>query len=327
MEYYNNTEHLIVDQPSILGGTLDIYGAAIIPNVISSEECEEGYTGMWNYFEHITSGWELPLKRDNEESYREFWKLYPKHSMLIQNWQAGHAQYVWNLRQNPKIVDIFAGIFHKEKEEMLVSFDGVSLHLPPEITRRGWYRGNNWHHTDQSFTRPNFECIQGFISLRDIEPGDATLSILEGSHKHHEEFADTFNITDKKDWFKLRKDEEHYNFYEDQGCVERRLTCKAGSLVLWDSRTIHCGVEPVKNRPSPNTRSIVYVCYMPRELSTERLLNKKRTAFENLRMTSHWPANPKLFAKNPQTYGKELPEINPIEPPVLSDLGKKLAGF
>lgn len=327
MEYYNYTEHLFVEQLSELRSTLDKYGAAVVPNVISSEECEKGYRGMWNYFEHISSDWDVPINHDNEESYREFWKLYPTHSMLIQNWQAGHAQYVWDLRQNPKIVDIFASIFHKQKEEMLVSFDGVSLHLPPEITRRGWYRGNKWHHTDQSFTRPNFECVQGYISLRDIEPGDATLSILEGSHKHHGEFAETFDITDKKDWFKLRKDENHYRFYEDHGCVERRLTCKAGSLVLWDSRTIHCGVEPLKIRPNPNTRSIVYVCYMPRELSTEKLLKKKRTAFENLRMTSHWPSNPKLFPKNPQTYGKELPEINPIQSPVLSDLGEKLCGY
>lgn len=69
-----------------------------------------------------------------------------------------------------------------KKEELLISFDGISFHLPPEITNRGWYRGNTWHHSIQSFLRPNFECIQGFVSLCDINEGDVTLSILEGSH-------------------------------------------------------------------------------------------------------------------------------------------------
>ena len=69
-----------------------------------------------------------------------------------------------------------------KKEELLISFDGISFHLPPEITNRGWYRGNTRHHSIQSFLRPNFECIQGFVSLCDINEGDVTLSILEGSH-------------------------------------------------------------------------------------------------------------------------------------------------
>jgi hypothetical protein len=46
-----------------------------------------------------------------------------------------------------------------------------------------------------------------------------------------------------------------------------------------------------------------------------------------LRTTNHYPCKIKLFPKNPQTYGKELPEITDIDKPVLSDIGYKLAGF
>ena len=66
---------------------------------------------------------------------------------------------------------------------------------------------------------------------------------------------------------------------------------------------------------------------MPRSLSTKKELLKKQKAFEELRMTSHWPAKVKLFPKNPRTYGGKLPEITIIDRPVVNDLGLKLSGF
>jgi hypothetical protein len=53
----------------------------------------------------------------------------------------------------------------------------------------------------------------------------------------------------------------------------------------------------------------------------------KNLIFNELRLTTHWPSKPRLFPKHPRTYGNELPVINNIEKPQLSELGKKLAGF
>ena len=47
-------------------------------------------------------------------------------------------------------------------------------------------------------------------------------------------------------------------------------------MVFWDSRTIHCGVEPRKGREQQNFRCVVYLCYTPRSLSTEKELKKKK---------------------------------------------------
>ena len=46
-----------------------------------------------------------------------------------------------------------------------------------------------------------------------------------------------------------------------------------------------------------------------------------------MRTTSHWPNKVKLFSKTPRTYGKDLPNVNLIEKPKLTELGLKLAGF
>ena len=112
----------------------------------------------------------------------------PMHSMLFQHWKIGHSQHVWDVRQNPKVVDTFAKIWSCNPEDLLVSFDGASFHLPPENTNRGWFN-KQWFHTDQSFTRNDFECIQSWITSLDVEEGDATLSFMESSHLYHKDFT------------------------------------------------------------------------------------------------------------------------------------------
>ena len=305
--------------------TINTFGVAIIPNVLSEEECNSVVSGMWDFFEHISQSWAVPIKRDNKESWREFYKLYPMHSMLIQHWNVGHAQVSWDMRQNEKIIDIFSHFWKCLPENLLVSFDGLSFNLPPEVTKRGWNKQNTWYHTDQTYTINKFTCLQSWVTGLDVNDGDATLSFMEGSNTHHKECAEHYQITDKKNWYKLNKEQEQ--FYLEKGCVYKNIKCPKGSLVCWDSRTIHCGIEASKTRATPNLRAVVYLCYMPRELCSKVNLKKKQKALEELRTTSHWPSNPKLFGKNPRTYGGAIPEITKIDPPVLTKLGKFLAGF
>jgi len=318
-EKYSCTKETLKD-------TIDKYGVAVIPSVINEEECQLMIDGIWDFFEHITQNWETPLDRKNKDTWREFYKLFPLHSMLIQHWGVGQTQASWDLRQNIKIVEIFSHFWGCSVEELLVSFDALSLNLPPEVTKRGWNRGNTWYHTDQSFTTSGFKCIQSFITGLDINEYDATLSVMESSNRYHEEFKDTFGITNKTDWYKLTKEEQQ--FYTDKGCDIRNIKCPKGSLVFWDSRTIHCGIEADKKREIPNIRLVIYLCYMPRKDCNNANLKKKQKAFNERRTTNHYPCKIKLFPKTPRTYGNDLPVITlPNEELMLTELGKKLAGF
>ena len=304
--------------------TIDMYGVAIIPGVLNDEECDNMLDGIWNYFEHITQHSMKPICREDSSTWGEIYKLFPLHSMLFQHFQVGQSQVCWDQRQHPKIVDIFQTFW--KTEDLVVSFDGLSFNIPPEKTNRGWYRGNTWYHTDQSFTRPDFECIQSWVTALDVNKGDATLAFMEGSNKYHKEFADALGVTDKGDWFKL-KTKEHKEFYENKGCSYKKIYCPKGSIVFWDSRTIHCGCEALRTRIEKNFRAIIYLCYTPKSLLTTRYEKKKQKAFNEIRTTSHWPHKPKLFGKTPHTYGNKLPIITSIDPPILSELGMKLAGF
>jgi len=306
------------------------HGVCVIPNILSGDECKLYINSMWNTLEYLTEKSECKITRDDTSTWKNFKKLYPIHSMLLQYYKIGHSQFVWNLRQNEKIVNVFSKLWDTPNDELLSSFDGLSIHMPPEITNSGYYRSNKWLHIDQSYNKPGLKCIQGFITLFDVNAGDATLKIMENSHKYHSEFSDKFTYAKtkyNKDWCKLTSDELDW-YSDEKKCEEHNILASAGSLVLWDSRTIHQGMEPLKTRPKSNMRGIVYMCMTPRRWSTEAQINKKRETFNNMRMTSHWPHVIKLVGQNPHTYGSPLPDnLQTFPKPILTPLGEKLAGF
>ena len=75
---------------------LEKHGVAIIPKVLSQEEIENMKLGMWDYLEHVTSKFDVPIDRNNEKTWKSFYDLIPLHGMLVQHWQIGHAQYLWD---------------------------------------------------------------------------------------------------------------------------------------------------------------------------------------------------------------------------------------
>jgi hypothetical protein len=303
-----------------------MYGVAVIPSVLSHEECAAMTAGMWDFLEHITSAFETPIHRDKPETWTQFRKLFPKHSMLLQHFGIGQSDMNWQLRQNPKLAGIFATIWDTKSEDLLVSFDGASFHFPPETVRYGWYK-EGWLHCDQSFKNSDKQCIQSWVTANDVEEGDATLVVLEGSHALHAEFAKHLgDRVSANDWYKLTEDDRKW--YEDEKkCQHIHIACPAGSLVLWDSRTIHSGTEPDRSRKKPKLRCVSYLCYTPRRFATPSIIRKRVKAYRESRTTSHWPHRPKLFPKTPRTYGAPLPNVTAAPSPKLSALGRRLVGL
>lgn len=85
---------------------------------------------------------------------------------------------LWDARQNAGVIEPFS-VLHGgvPPKDLLVSFDGLSVHFPPEETGRGWFR-KHWFHTDQASTKEGRHCVQGLLSLHDVREGDATLRVL-----------------------------------------------------------------------------------------------------------------------------------------------------
>lgn len=305
---------------------LDKYGIAIIPKLLNEKEINSFKNGAWKYFETITSNMETPIKRKNKDSWKTFYNLLPLHSMLMQHWGIGHAQFNWELRQNSKILEVFSKLWNVKKEELITSFDGSSFHIPPEITNRGWFK-KEWLHCDQSFSNNNLDCYQSWVTAYPVNKGDGTLVVLEGSHKYHKVFADKFNLSENKvNWYKLTDNEVNY-YTEELKCKKVKISCPEGSIVIWDSRTIHCGTEPLKERKIPNYRLVSYICMTPRKRANLKTLEKRIKAFEELRTCNHIPHEPVLFSKYPRTYGGPIPIVKEIKKPKLKKIGRKLVGY
>lgn len=143
---------------------LETYGVAVIPNVLNATEIKAMQDGMWDILETLTSKLDTPVKRTDKKTWKSYYELLPLHAMLLQHYKVGHHQSIWDIRQNPKVCKVFAKIWGVKEDELLTSFDGCAIHLPPEVTGRGWYKNNSWLHTDQSYCRNDLECIQGFVT-------------------------------------------------------------------------------------------------------------------------------------------------------------------
>jgi hypothetical protein len=133
----------------------------------------------------------------------------------------------------------------------------------------------------------------------------------------------------KGNWRKLSEAEQK-GFY---GIKPVRIVCPKGSMVLWDSRTAHCGVPPekakIKAGGAPKNRMVVFVSMQPRRRLSAKNAVKKKTLFKAMRTTTHWAADRiKVFGKKPRLYaGQTWPELAAPLPPVLTRLGLRIAGF
>ena len=299
-------------------------GVAVIPNIISLSKIKSYQNQLWDMLNHLTQKLETPIKKDDIKTWKTIYELYPNYNMLLHRWGIGHSKLCWGIRQEQKVIDVFSHIWKVKPDELLTSFDGMSIHFPHEITKRGHYTGEDWFHTDQSQLKKDFCCVQGMVTLFDINEGDATFRCMKKSNNFHSQFFEKYDIKSKGDWYKLNEETSSY-FDKFEKCS---IIAEKGSLILWDSRTFHQGIESRIERKIPNIRNVIYVSMLPRNTATEYDLKKKRKAFNKKRTTSHWSNKSRLFSKLPNTCGKKLPEITNVNDEIiLSNIGKRLAGF
>jgi hypothetical protein len=312
--------HLVARTPEERVACLERYGVAIVPNVLSASECARLVSGVWSMAEHMTQTQPTPMDRARPETWKQgFQSFYGLHNMLLQHWGVGQAQALWDVRQHPKVVQVFADLYRVSPEELVVSMDGVSLAMPPEVTNQGWVEKKQRpfaYHTDQALHVRGRTTVQSWVTGLSVKEGDATLAVLEGSHRFHAKLGEWLEQRDELevdvDPAVRRKRAEVFRepFYvvptEDAdrlqdprfGCVARRVVCPAGCLVMWDSRVLHCGSEASRARQSrcatsrcdPSGRVVVYACYLPRALGlTEAERAQRLQWFREGRTTAHSP--------------------------------------
>lgn len=335
---------------------LEELGYCVIPQVLSASEAEALYQRVWHEF--IEKAWPNCRMAD-----RSNWKeAFPMHNKMgIFAGPAGQTQVMWDLRQDPRIVDVFARVWNTN--DLIVSMDGLSFMCPPEI-REGYIEP--WPHVDQAILRRQDNVaynnnppigfvsesllktqpytIQGQFLFEDSFDGDGGFYCIPKSHLRFTEFAPQLETLNDMEMPKDEKrkarhkflDEFFGNSTDESGnpyCV-KHITAPRGSLILWDSRTIHWNQHPNKDRPysdNPKVRMVGYLCYVPKARLTDEGRMVRRKAFEKGVATGHNPASPELkYTKDHihQEFEQYFEDPSYTQPKInLTPLGESLLGY
>lgn len=334
---------------------LEELGYCVIPQVLSTSETELLYQRVWHEF--IEKAWPN-CRMDDRSNWKE---TFPMHNRMgIFAGPAGQTQVMWDLRQDSRIVDVFAQVWNTN--DLIVSMDGLSFMCPPEI-REGYIEP--WPHVDQAILRRQDNVahsnnppigfvsesllktqpytIQGQFLLEDSSDGDGGFYCIPKSHLRFTEFAPQLETISAMEMSKSERSKARNKFFREffdsrtdesgNAYCMKHITAVRGSLIIWDSRTIHWNQHASMNRPhsdNPKVRMVGYLCYVPKVRLTDKGRILRMNAFEKGVSTGHNPAYPELkYTKDHihEEFKQYLEDSSYTQPKInLTLLGESLLG-
>lgn len=214
---------------------LDEHGYAIVANVADSEQIVKGISSFWDFWEEVKC--RGPIKRDDLSSWK-YWMANAANGIAGGYSGSNHNEFSWNSRTLPLVKTAFAKIWDDE-EELIVSYDACGA-FRPFSHNKGWLTNGGWWHVDQNHQRGAHRqgkvTVQGLVTYYDATAETGGLCVIPGSHRHHAEVcmrapSARMNI----DYVSIPRNDP---VLTSQQAI---LVCaKAGDLILWDSRTVHC---------------------------------------------------------------------------------------
>uniref|UniRef100_A0A0G4FG15 Phytanoyl-CoA dioxygenase n=1 Tax=Chromera velia CCMP2878 TaxID=1169474 RepID=A0A0G4FG15_9ALVE len=230
---------------------------------------------------------------------------------IINSWGAGQSPFQWFVRTRPQVRDVFSALW--ETDDLLCSFDGFGAFRPWRLNPK-WKTQGGWWHVDQNpISKPDRVCVQGLVSLYDGTSSVGGLTVIPGSHK---EFC-AFGKRAQKEGRLMGKTDFVPVPHEDpiMSPGGRLVLCKAGDLLLWDSRTVHCNTpgeslsdtegKKVDDSVSPDVQSssdseshkepvdliriVSYVCMTPAAWADTKTKRRRMEYANSGVTTNHWP--------------------------------------
>jgi hypothetical protein len=284
-----------VDDPAFLAH-LEEHGYAVLKDVASSSERIAAEMLLWQFLKE-----QAGIDRDDPATWSDenFERIGCVGTGIIDGGGIGQSDFLWCLRLLPTVKTAFAKIWGTD--DLLTSFDAANVFRPWQHKELGFSRTHGgWYHVDQGRGAPGLQAVQGLVSLLDADLSTGGLVVIPHSHKHHEELV-RFQYTDDN-YFSVPA------FDSIMELPKKLITCRAGDLVLWDSRCVHCNapgrlsaMEVHRSAPPKLLRAVGYICMTPKSKASEDVLRLRREAYEQRITTNHWPH---LF--NPVRAGKRL---------------------
>jgi hypothetical protein len=273
---------------------LEEHGYAVVASVAPNEAVERAKADFWDFAEKYSLG----LKRGDPTTWNDDnWFANPK-TGIISGRDFNHSDFLWNARLLPKVRRAFELVWGVDSDEgMLVSFDGGNAFRPWKRDPC-WTTDGGWWHVDQnSRNRPHRSgrvSVQGLVTYYDADADTGGLCVVPGSLREHQALCERTNGA--------RMGMDFVPIDGADPVLQRGgvLVCaRAGDLILWDSRTVHCNTPALTWTPAPPPlrdgeaaeliRLVAYVCMLPRRRVPHDMLARRCAAFEQRIPTSHWP--------------------------------------
>ena len=304
---------------------LEANGYVVIPGVVDSDTCDKVAKNLLESYKL----WDPELHPDNPSHWLQ--KNRPPGDIHGITRIFGHLQGQWDIRQHPRVAQVFGEYWNVKPDELFTSFDAFNFYNADYTPRQGAKTGGYWCHTDlgAGTTGAAARCVQGYVTVEDsTNPTDGTLVVWAKGHRLHRRYFELHPEAareSKGDWYRFPEEfmlrmEQDCREYLSDGDPEKNsphpvpaprtfVHAPKGALVLWRSSTPHMNRPPHfrQGQPSPHHRLVVYVCQAPRSFATEKDLKLRKKAWEEQMQASNWPANNKckIFPKYPRMYTKE----------------------
>lgn len=287
-------------------------GYAVVPNVLTREQCDQIIDQAWEWLQALGTG----IQREDPTTWTN--DRWPQNfNGIIQRYRIGHAPFAWRARTNKNVIGVFEEIW--QTEELLTSFDAMTILRPVELVEGVQKDYTPWFHTDQSPRKKGFHCVQGVLNLEEVSSEDASFACYPKSHKLHEELFQYNQEDPVIDYYTLSEEDIAWVEHE-KGLHHQRVTPDKGSFVAFDSRLLHCNFPAKVPRENPRWRYVLYICMTPRAWADRNTLRARVDAFNKQRMTTHWPHHLGLFPEDSDDI--KVPKFQ-VE---LSDVMRRLVG-
>ncbi|CAF3060452.1 unnamed protein product [Rotaria sp. Silwood2] len=262
-------------------------GYVVISDIMNQDEITENKDLLWKFLENVGDG---TIQRNDPDTWSNGWPSFSTHG-VISGYGIGQSDFLWNVRSNRKVKKVFAQLWNDQ--QLLVSFDGCGIFRDWRYNPT-WKTSGGWNHVDQNpKLKPDRCCIQGLVSLTDQNEKTGGLIVYPRTHLRFTELSDV--TKNANDFVKVSDDHSIMN----QGKTLGKLVhCRAGDLILWDSRTIHCNSpataseERNKNEPVDLLRIAIYVCMSPISFvcgqTVDEFREKRKQMLEKNCTLTHW---------------------------------------
>ncbi|MDB4953096.1 MAG: hypothetical protein JWO36_665 [Myxococcales bacterium] len=210
-----------------------------------------------------------------------------------------HHQALWNVRQHPRMHQIFSEIW--KTEQLWVSIDRANMNPP---VRPGWDPRSVFHWDIDTSLRPVPVEVQGVLYLTDTSEDQGAFRCVPGLHRTLEAWAATQPV-------------DRNPFQADMSALTpKTIAGKAGDLIIWDSRLAHTNERNTTNRP----RLGQYLKMFPAKEDDQALRQIRLQSWE----TREAPNDAKYRENVDSTLERKRYGASSV---VLTELGEKLLGL